>query len=163
MTDEERKLDALAWLRMPTTWAGDYADLPIVAWGILTRLVLASARRGPLPADRAGLARLAGVSTRELTRAWPSIAGLWEERDGHMRCSHVEAERQRMTERTEQMRELARRGAEARWGPRAADNDDTARHSERHADRHSARHTARDAVRHTDLEEEDLEKEKKKA
>lgn len=107
--------DVLDWLRVPTTWAADMADMPAFAWGVHTRLLLVAARRGLLPADHAALARLAGVTPRELTRCWPAIAVQWVERDGHLTSAYVEQERARMMAERESKREAGRLGASSRW------------------------------------------------
>lgn len=117
MTPADR--NALEWLRVPSNWAAIFADMPALAFGIHMRLMLLSALRGPLPATHAALARLAGVTTRELVRWWSVIAEYWTEGEGHLTCPHVEAERARMQEGREALREAGRRGAERRWQSRS--------------------------------------------
>src|SRR5262245_1891182 len=94
--DATPKLEPLQWLRIPTTWVADRADLTDEQWGIQTKLMLISGRRGRLPADRAALARLAHTDLRALTRAWPSIAEYWIEQDGYVTCPYVKDEQERL-------------------------------------------------------------------
>ena len=107
-------MDELTWLRVQASLPQQLGELSTLAFGIHLRLMLTSAMRGPLPADRVALARLAAVTPEELEREWPGLKAHWRERSGQITCAFVEAERLNLGKQREGARKGGLRSAEVR-------------------------------------------------
>jgi uncharacterized protein YdaU (DUF1376 family) len=93
---------------------GAYFDLLCFQWTI-----------GPLPTDKARLAKLISVSPKEFSRVWPAIKGKFKEARNGFINERLEQHRQKATRLRAQHREGARKTNHRRWGSHGASLSDS--------------------------------------
>jgi uncharacterized protein YdaU (DUF1376 family) len=120
-------------------WLCDTQELSLEEQGLLMRALAHSWRLGALPKEHDRLARLLGVTPRQLTKLWRGLTAMFEVTDFGM----VSQELEREFSRASRSKAARRAGAAAtnakRHGPPASPANDAAQDAERGAEGNAER------------------------